>query len=99
MTRPPSLFPVLIVNFIGALGFSIVMPCLVFLVIDFGGNAVVYGIVGAAYSGFQFIGAPILGRWSDSVGRRKILILSQAGTFLAWVLFLVACLIPVTEIA
>lgn len=99
MTRPPSLFPVLIVNFIGALGFSIVMPFLVFLVIDFGGNAVVYGVVGATYSGFQFVGAPILGRWSDTVGRRKILLLSQAGTFIAWVLFFVACVVPITELA
>jgi hypothetical protein len=42
-----ALFPVLLVNFIGTLGFSIVLPFLVFVVLRFGGNALVYGIVGA----------------------------------------------------
>ena len=34
-----QLFPILLINFIGTLGFSIVLPFLVFLVKDFGGNA------------------------------------------------------------
>lgn len=96
--RSADIFPVLVVNFIGALGFSIVMPFLVFLVIDFGGNAVVYGFVGATYSTFQFFGAPLLGRWSDTYGRRRILLLSQAGTLIAWLLFVVALLVPRLEV-
>ena len=44
-----SLFPLLLVNFIGTLGFSIVLPFMVFLVIDFGGNSIVYGILAAMY--------------------------------------------------
>lgn len=89
------LLPLLLVNFIGTMGYSLIIPFLVFLVIRFGGNELIYGVMGATYSIFQFIGAPILGRWSDQFGRRKILLLSQAGTFLAWVLFLVALLVPV----
>ncbi|HEY7777232.1 MAG TPA: hypothetical protein VIA09_01710, partial [Nitrososphaeraceae archaeon] len=57
------LFPILLVNFTGTLGFSIVLPFLVFLVLDFGGNAIVYGILSAMYPTFQLIGAPMLGRW------------------------------------
>ena len=57
----------------GTLGFSIVLPFLVTLVDRFGGNALVYGVVGAAYPALQMIGAPILGRWSDRYGRRRIL--------------------------
>ncbi|HYY49679.1 MAG TPA: hypothetical protein VE643_02315 [Nitrososphaeraceae archaeon] len=34
-----QLFPILLINFVGTLGFSIVLPFLVFLVKDFGGNA------------------------------------------------------------
>ena len=71
------LFPILAVNFIGTLGFSLVLPFLVFLVTDWGGNAFIYGLAGATYSAFQLIGAPILGRWSDQVGRRRVLMLSQ----------------------
>jgi MFS family permease len=92
------LYPILSVNFIGTLGFSIVLPFLVFLVTRFGGNALVYGLMGATYSLFQLIGAPILGRWSDTYGRRKILLLSQAGTFLSWAIFLGALFLPVTTL-
>jgi MFS family permease len=89
-----SLFPILLVNFIGTLGFSIVLPFLVFLVKDFGGNAIVFGILSATYPAFQFIGAPILGRWSDTYGRKKILLLSNAGTLAGWLFFLIALFLP-----
>lgn len=88
-----SLTPVLAVNFIGTMGFSIVIPFLVFLVDRFGGNAFVYGLVAATYPAFQFVGSPILGRWSDRYGRRKILMVSQAGTLLSWLIFSVALFI------
>ena len=44
------LLPILTVNFIGTLGFSIVLPFLVFLVTKWGGNALIYGVMGATYS-------------------------------------------------
>ena len=91
-----SLFPILLVNFMGTLGFSIVLPFLVFLVTAFGGNAIMYGVIGAVYPFFQLFGAPILGKWSDIYGRKKILFLSQAGTVAGWIIFLIAALIPVT---
>ncbi len=53
--KRPSLLPILAVNFIGTLGFSIVLPFLVFLVTDWGGNAFIYGVTGATYSVFQLI--------------------------------------------
>jgi MFS transporter, DHA1 family, tetracycline resistance protein len=89
-----QLFPLLLINFIGTLGFSIVLPFLVFLVKDFGGNAVIFGILYATYPAFQLIGAPILGRWSDNYGRKKILLLSNAGTLTGWIFFLVALFLP-----
>ncbi|MDW0188960.1 MAG: MFS transporter, partial [Nitrososphaeraceae archaeon] len=88
------IFPLLLVNFIGTLGFSIVLPFLVFLVMKFGGNAVVYSLLAATYPAFQLIGAPILGRWSDIYGRKKVLLLSNAGTAIGWILFLVALVVP-----
>ena len=97
-TGRPSIAPVLLVNFIGTLGFSIVIPFLVFLVTRFGGNALVYGVVGAAYPAFQLIGAPLLGAWSDRFRRRRILLLSQTGTLLSWLVFAAAFYLPMTTL-
>ena len=93
-----SIYPILAVNFVGTLGFSIVLPFLIFLVTRFGGNAFIYGVMGATYSVFQLIGAPVLGRWSDIYGRKRILLLSQLGTLLSWIIFLVALYLPQIDI-
>ena len=88
----------MLITFIGTLGFSIVLPFLVFLVTDLGGNAIIYGIISAAYPAFQLIGAPMLGRWSDIYGRKKILLLSHGGTLAGWIVFLVALFLPVQNL-
>jgi MFS family permease len=93
-----TLLPLLLITFIGTLGFSIVLPFLVFLVTDLGGNAIIYGIISAAYPAFQLIGAPMLGRWSDIYGRKKILLLSHGGTLAGWIVFLVALFLPVQNL-
>ena len=56
-----------------------------------------YGLLAATYPAFQLIGAPILGRWSDIYGRKKILLLSNAGTAIGWILFLFALIFPFGE--
>lgn len=93
-TQTSPLLPILLVNFIGSLGLSIVLPFLIILVLKFGGNEVIYGLIAATYSAFQLVGAPLLGNWSDRIGRRMVLLVSQAGTFVAWVIFMIALLIP-----
>ncbi|HKI08007.1 MAG TPA: MFS transporter [Nitrososphaeraceae archaeon] len=95
--KQPSLFPILLVNFVGTLGFSIVLPFLIFLVMKFGGDAVVYGLLAATYPAFQLIGAPLLGRWSDIFGRKKVLLLSNVGTSVGWILFLFALFLSVEK--
>lgn len=94
----PALAPILLVQFIGAFGLSVVLPVLIVVVLDFGGDEVVYGIVSATYPAFQLVGAPWLGRLSDRVGRRRVLLVSQAGTLLAWLLFAGAFFLPQTRL-
>jgi MFS family permease len=98
LNKQIPLYPLLLINFIGTLGFSIVLPFLIFLVIDFGGNAIVYGILAAVYPAFQLVGAPLLGRWSDIYGRKKVLLLSHGGTLIGWIFFLFALFLPVENL-
>lgn len=92
------LLPIITVNFIGSLSFAIVIPFLVFLVERFGGNAIIYGLINSMYPAFQLVGGPILGRWSDIHGRKKILLVSQVGTLLSWIIFLCAFFLPLDEL-
>lgn len=94
-----ELVPLLGVNFIGTLGLSIVLPFLVVIVTALGGNGVLYGAIAATYPLFQLLAAPALGRWSDLHGRKRVLLISQIGTLLAWVVFLAALVLPRTVLA
>ena len=92
------LFLLLLSNFIGTIGFSIVLPFLVFLVIDFGGNSIIYGIISAIYPAFQLIGTSILGRLSDTLWKKKNTFISHGGTLVGWIIFLIALFLPVLHI-
>lgn len=93
-----QLLPILTINFISALSFSIVLPFLVILVLDFGGNALIYGLLGASFSLFQLIGSPLLGSWSDRIGRKPVLLISHLGTILSWIGLFISLSVDVTEV-
>jgi cell division protein FtsW (lipid II flippase) len=61
MSARDSLLPLYLVSLIGALGFSIVLLFLVFLIEDFGGNAFVCGLIGAAYALFTTLEGGVFG--------------------------------------
>ncbi len=89
-----KLIPAYLLTFVNVLGFSILMPILPFVVDSYGAPEWVFGLLLTLYSAFQFIGAPFLGSLSDSMGRKPILIVSQAGTLLSWFVFVLALSIP-----
>ncbi len=84
------LISIFLVVFIDLLGFSFILPLLPYYASTFGANPFMVGLLTASYAAAQFIGAPILGRLSDRYGRRPILLISIAGTFLGFVLLGVA---------
>jgi len=89
-----ELLPVILLTFVNTLNFSILIPILPFIIKSYGGGTVTYGIILSTYPFFQFFAAPILGSLSDRYGRRLILLISQAGTVLSWVIFAVAYFVP-----
>ncbi|MCU1389621.1 MAG: hypothetical protein JWL72_2959 [Ilumatobacteraceae bacterium] len=67
-------------------GFGIVAPILGVYAERFGANAFTVGLLFASYSLAQFVGAPLLGRLSDRVGRKPIILMSLFGTAIASVI-------------
>lgn len=68
------------------LGFSLVMPLLPLFAREYGFTPAQIGWLFAAYPICQLVAGPILGRLSDHYGRRPLLILSQAGTAISFVM-------------
>ena len=64
-------------------GFGIVMPILPFYAQDFGASATLLGGLFTAYAAAQFVCAPLWGRLSDRIGRRRVMLLTIAGTVFA----------------
>jgi DHA1 family tetracycline resistance protein-like MFS transporter len=81
-----KILPVLVIILVDLLGLSIIIPLMPLYAARFGADAFVIGLLGSTYPFMQFIGAPILGRLSDRVGRRPVLITSQVGTLLGFIL-------------
>ncbi len=81
---------VFLIVFIDLVGFGIVIPILPLYAEEYGPSPVVFGLLMASFSVMQFIFAPILGRLSDKVGRRPVLLVSLVGSAVGYVLFGIA---------
>ncbi len=80
---PKSRSPLVIIFitiFIDLVGFGIVIPVLPLYAERYGASETTVGILLAIYSAMQFVFAPILGKLSDRVGRRPVLLVSLLGT-------------------
>jgi DHA1 family tetracycline resistance protein-like MFS transporter len=85
------LYPILLIIFTNILGAGVIIPILpLFAEGEFQGTVFQITLLSTAFFGAQFLAAPWLGRLSDRFGRRPLLIISQAGTVLAFVLFIFA---------
>ena len=65
---------------IDLIGFGIVIPVLPLYAERFGASPTVIGLLLGVFSAMQFIFSPFLGRLSDRVGRRPVLLVSLIGT-------------------
>jgi DHA1 family tetracycline resistance protein-like MFS transporter len=77
---------IFITIFIDLVGFGIVIPVLPLYAKEFNATEATVGVLLAIYSAMQFIFAPILGKLSDKVGRRPVLLYSLIGTSIGFLL-------------
>lgn len=93
-----SILPIFFTVFLDLLGLGIIIPILPATLLDpisgvlpfsytFATRSLILGFLIASYPLAQFFGAPILGTLADEKGRKKLLLLSLAGTLLGYVLF------------
>ncbi len=75
------------VVFIDFLGLSFILPLYPELASKFGLSATLITVLSASYALMQFIFSPILGRLSDRVGRKAILVITSLGTAASFLLF------------
>jgi MFS transporter, DHA1 family, tetracycline resistance protein len=68
------------------LGFSVVMPLLAPFAKHYGFREWQIGLLFSAYPMCQLVAGPILGRLSDRYGRRPLLVFSQAGTAVSFLI-------------
>jgi len=84
------LMVILLIVFLDLLGFGIIIPLLPYYVRDFEANPLKVTLLFSVYSICQFIGSPVLGALSDRYGRKPVLVLSQAGSAVGYVLLAMA---------
>ncbi|MFC1755833.1 MFS transporter [Patescibacteria group bacterium] len=68
------------------LGFSLILPFLPFYVQKLGGTPLTVGLILTTFSLLQFVSAPIMGKLSDTYGRKPLLMLSQLSTFISFIM-------------
>jgi len=77
---------VIVFVFIDLLGYSLFLPLLPFYAGVLGATPILVGFLVASNALAQLIAAPIIGRLSDRLGRRPMLIFSISGTLVSFVL-------------
>ncbi len=93
--RPAAFAFVFVTVMLDMLAIGIIIPVLPKLVVDFvGGDAVegarIYGLFGTVWALMQFVFSPVLGALSDRFGRRPVILISNFGLGLDYVVMALA---------
>src|SRR5215207_7484239 len=85
---PPkgALSIIFMIIFADLVGFGLIIPLLPFYARQYAASDFQVGLLFAIYSGCQLVASPVLGLMSDRYGRRPVLILSQIGSVIGFLL-------------
>ena len=88
--RRRALLTVFLTILLDLIGFGMILPFLTFYAQEFQATPFEIGLLFSSYSLTQLLCAPLLGRLSDRVGRRPVLLASIAGSVVCYVIFALA---------
>ncbi len=81
-----SIIPLFVVMLVNVLAFSLMLPVLPVLIRDLGLPDSHYGMLVSSYFGSLLVGSFVMGKMADRFGKKRLLMLSNAGTLFGWVL-------------
>lgn len=85
--RPANLLAIFITVFVDMLAFGMVIPDIQLRGRSLGLEGMHLGLLLGVYSLAQLFTAPLLGRWSDRIGRQKVLLLTTSLSTIAFLLY------------
>jgi predicted MFS family arabinose efflux permease len=80
------LFAIFLIVTVDILGLTIMIPLLPFYAEKLGATPAQVGLLIAVYAACQLVSGPLLGRLSDRTGRKPLLLVSQAGTLIGFLI-------------
>lgn len=83
--RRSPLFPIFLIVLVDVFGLTLVIPLLAFYAEHFGATPMMATALVSTYAACQFFSAPVLGNASDRFGRKRMLLVSQLGTFIGFI--------------
>jgi MFS family permease len=84
-TRSP-LLPIFLIVLVDIFGLTIIIPLLSIYSEHFGATPLQATLLVSVYALCQLVSAPLLGKASDRIGRKPLLLASQVGTFIGFLL-------------
>jgi len=85
--RPRSpLLPIFLIVLVDVFGLTMVIPLLARYAENFGASPLVATLLSSCYAACSLLSSPIIGRLSDRYGRRPLLLASQTGTLIGFLI-------------
>ncbi len=97
-----ALRTILFVAFVDLVAFGLIIPLQANYAHRLGATGLTFGFLVGVYALMQFVFNPILGRWSDRIGRRRVIMICVAGSVVSHALLGVAdlaCSLPLLFVA
>jgi MFS transporter, DHA1 family, tetracycline resistance protein len=84
--KKSPLLPIFLIVAVDVLGLTLILPLLPFYAEKMGATPTEVGLLVAVYAACQLVSGPLLGQLSDRTGRKPLLLLSQFGTLVGFII-------------